>query len=323
MAAVEYPTFTFETTAEEVADTFAEQIRGKNVLITGTSVNGIGNETARVIAKYANLVILTGHNEERLKLAEEAIKTSISTANTRTLIIDLSSLASVRKAAAEASAYPEPIHVLIHNAAAGLTPFTLTVDGYEAQMATGHLASFLFTKLLAPKLLASKTAEFTPRVVWVSSSIHVLESVNFELLKTPDATKYTPIMAYAHVKSATVLTAGELGRRSKGAILGYSVHPGVISTNINQAKDAIPVLQAVGVLDAEGKPDSTNYKWKTIPQGAATTVAAAFDPRILPTPGAYLDDSKVAEAAAHSTDPATAAKLWTATEEIVGEKFEF
>ncbi|KAJ7908701.1 hypothetical protein B0H13DRAFT_1878473 [Mycena leptocephala] len=60
------PAFSFITTADEVATAFSQEIKGKNVLITGTSLNGIGFETARVIAKHANLVIITGYNDERL-----------------------------------------------------------------------------------------------------------------------------------------------------------------------------------------------------------------------------------------------------------------
>ncbi|CAK5267299.1 unnamed protein product, partial [Mycena citricolor] len=64
-------------------------------------------------------------------------------------------------------------------------------------------------------------------------------------------------------------------------------------------------------------------KWKTIPQGAATTVTAAFDPRLDSLPGAYLDDSTVAndKVAPHASDPAIATKLWDATEVLVGVKF--
>ncbi|KAF7299478.1 Short-chain dehydrogenase/reductase family protein [Mycena indigotica] len=321
-----YPTFTFETTAEEVADTFASEIKGKNVLITGTSLNGIGYEAARVVAKYANLIIITGYNDERLKLSETAIKKENPTANIRRLTLDLSSLAAVRKAAAEVNAYSEPIHVLIHNAAAGLGPFKTTVDKLELQLETDHVGPFLFTKLLKPRLLAASSTTYKPRVVFVSSGAHAwANGLDLAAFKTPEAGKYTPEGAYFQAKSANILTASELSRRSKGAILGYSLHPGVILTNINTAEDALPIMKAMKILDADGKPNTKDFQWKTIPQGAATTVTAAFDPRIIETPGAYLDDSKVATetVAAHSTDVANAEKLWAVTEEIIGEKFEF
>ncbi|KAF7317314.1 Short-chain dehydrogenase/reductase family protein [Mycena chlorophos] len=306
------PTFTFESTADEVATALADNIKGKNVLITGTSLNGIGFEAARVIAN--------------LKLSEAAIKQENPSANIRRLTLDLSSLAAVRKAAAEVNTYPEPhIDVLIHNAAAAVGPFKLTTDGFEGQMATSFIGPFLLTKLIAPKLLAAAT-KATPRVVYLSSMAHAFRpGVTLELLKKPDAGAYNAVTAYAEAKAAAILTAAEISRRSKGKILGFSLHPGVIHTNINQAPDAIPVMQSVGILTPEGKPNTKDFNWKTIEQGAATTIAAAFDPRIENTPGAYLDDSNVAtdKVVAHSLDPAAASALWTATEELVGEKFEF
>ncbi|KAJ7122437.1 NAD-P-binding protein [Mycena epipterygia] len=320
------PTFTLSTTSDEVATTFAAEIQGKNVLITGTSINGIGFETARVIAKHANLVIIAGYNSERLKLSEDAIKKEVPSANIRRLVLDLSSLAAVRKAAAEVNAYPEPIHVLINNAAASFGPFRLTADKLEHQTATDHIGPFLFTKLLAPKILAAGTASYVPRVVFVSSSGHAFGTgVNFTTLGHPDPEKYNSADAYFQAKSANILTAIELSKRSKGKINAYSLHPGVIYTNIGQKEESIPVLQSIGILDSDGKPNTETLEWKTIPQGAATNVAAAFDTRFNDKPGAYLSDCNEAnkDVAGHSSDPVNAAKLWTVTEEIIGEKFTF
>ncbi|KAF7357395.1 Short-chain dehydrogenase/reductase family protein [Mycena sanguinolenta] len=318
------PIFSAKTTAEEVAAAFADEIQGKNVLVTGTSLNGVGFETARVLAKYANLVIITGYNAERLKLTEDTIKADVPAANIRPLTLDLSSLASVRKAAAEVNAIPGPLHVLIHNAAATISKFKLSVDNLENQVATNHIGPFLFTKLLAPKILSARTAHYTPRVVFVSSIGHGLGTgVNFDTLGKPDPTKYEPMEAYYQSKSAAVSTAIELCKRSKGQINAYSLNPGAIFTNIMQKEEAIPGLQKLGALDADGQP-ATDY-FKTLGQGAATTLVAAFDPRLNDKPGAYLDDCVVANEAVapHSSDPANAQRLWTLTEEIIGEKFTF
>ncbi|KAJ6549037.1 hypothetical protein DFH09DRAFT_1169597 [Mycena vulgaris] len=320
------PTFSSSTTADEVASVFAAEIQGKNVLITGTSLNGIGFETALAIAKHANLLIITGYNSERLKLTDAAIKKEVPSANIRRLTLDLSSLTAVRTAAAEVNAYPEPLHVLIHNAAAPQGPFRLTKDNLELQMATNHFGPFLLTKLVAPKLLASATASYVPRVVFVSSSTHALGTgVNFTTLAAPDAAKYEAFEAYFQTKSANALMAIELSKRSNGKINAYSLHPGAIFTNMHQKEEIIPTMQALGVLDADGKANTVDYEWKTLPQGAATTVAAAFDPRLNDKPGAYLSDSTEAnkDLAPHSSDPANAAKLWSVTEEIIGEQFTF
>ncbi|KAF7311795.1 Short-chain dehydrogenase/reductase family protein [Mycena indigotica] len=327
MAARSLPVFDATTTAEAVADASAERIRGKNVLVTGTSLNGLGYETARTIAKHANLVVITGHNDERLNLAAAAIRKSFPTANVRTLNVNLASLAAVRKAAAEVNAYAEPIHVLINNAARPWCEFSLSPDGLESQMATGHVGPFLFTNLIVPKLLAAGSTNFTPRVVWVSSVAHALDNsgVDFAGLTRPDAATYDTRNAYHQVKSANVLTAGELSRRAGGRINSFSLNPGLVYTNMLVADLAVPFFKALGALGEDGTPSREKFDWKTLEQGAATTVVAAFDPRIEDFSGSYLDDCVLANEAAapHSTDPDTAKKLWEITEDIVGEKFTF
>ncbi|KAJ7130237.1 hypothetical protein C8R44DRAFT_775161 [Mycena epipterygia] len=321
------PTFTSTTTAEEVATAFAEQIRGKNVLVTGTSLNGLGFETARAIAKHANLVIITGYNLERLKLSEEAIKKDIPSANIRPLVLDLTSVTAVRKAAAEVNAYPEPLHVLIHNAAGGGGPkFTLTADGFESQMAVNHISPFLLTKLVLPKLLAAGTASYTPRVVYVSSLGHAWGAgVDFDMLEHPVAEKYNNMGAYCQSKSANVLAAIELSKRSQGKINANSLHPGAIVTNAQQKEENKADLIAAGILTPDGLPNPEKFEWKTIPQGAATTVAAAFDTRFDDKPGVFLSECVEAndKIAPHSSDPANAERLWTITEQLIGETFTF
>ncbi|KAJ7152481.1 hypothetical protein C8R46DRAFT_1302948 [Mycena filopes] len=301
------PTFSFATTAEDVATAFSDQIRGKN----GTSLKGIGFEAARVIARHANHVIITGYNSERLKLSEEAIRKEFPHAKVSRLVLDLSSLAT-------------------------FVDFKLTVDGLETQLATDHVGPFLFTKLLTPKLLASATSTYTPRVVFVASSAQgLLPAVDFDMLLTPDPAKYSREAAYVQAKSPNVLTAIELSKRSKGKINAYSLHPGddkleaVIFTNIMEKEVSISALQNFGAFGADAKPNIIDHAWKTIPQGAATmglsTVAASFDPRLNDKPGAYLADSTAANhlVAPHSSDPVTAEKLWTVTEQIIGETFTF
>ncbi|KAJ7828357.1 hypothetical protein B0H14DRAFT_1218560 [Mycena olivaceomarginata] len=322
------PIFAFSSTGEEVANAFAQEIQGKNVLITGTSVGGIGFETARVIAKHANLIIITGYDSDRLKISEDAIKKETPSANIRRLVLDLSSLAEVRKAAAEVNTYPEPLHVLINNAAAPIGPFKLTVDNLESQTATDYIGPFLFTKLLAPKLLAASTGSYVPRVVFLSSYGHALmpELDLNKIVGKPDEAKYHPFYAYAHMKAASVLIAIELSKRSGGRINGYSLCPGQVYTNMHQREGSIELFQQIGLLDTDGRPSTEKFDaWKTIPQGAATMVVAAFDPRLNDHPGAYLSNGAEAnkERAAYSSDPANAEKLWIQTEEIIGEKFTF
>nr|GAT59771.1 short-chain dehydrogenase/reductase family protein [Mycena chlorophos] len=319
------PVFTETTTAAEVAEAFAEQVKGKTVLITGTSVKGLGFATARALAKYAGLVIITGRNPTKLKESEDALKTEFPSANIRPLALDLASRALVRKAAAEVNAYAEPLHILINNAIAPMGPFTLDEDNLEVQFSLDHVNAFLFTKLLAPKLLASATPAFTPRVLFISSMGHaMIPGLDWDHLAHPDAAKHDPVGAYCQSKLANVLAAKELTKRSDGRIQSFSLHPGTIATG--EDPTTVASLMEKGVYTPEGKPNPSVAKWKTRDEGGATIVAAAIDPRIEGKGGAYLVDSVIAaddQVSPFALDPANAKKLWDLTEELLGEKFTF
>ncbi|KAJ7727978.1 hypothetical protein DFH07DRAFT_969979 [Mycena maculata] len=309
------------------------------VLITGTSIGGIG--LPRVSSP--STLVITGYSAERrvlvypsiflpllagrrLQRAKGEIEKELPLANIRTLALDLSSLVAVRTAAAEVNEYPEPIHVLINNAAAAIGPFKLTVDGLESQMAVNHVGHFLFTKLVLPKLLAAKTTTYTPRVVTVASAAHTFcDGVDLDAIAHPRADTYETGRAYYRTKCANILMTLELSRRASGAVRTYSLNPGAIYTNMMLREESREYMQSLGIVDASGTPIENKHVFKTIPQGAATTVVAAFDPRLEDKPGAYLSDSVEANAAVapHSSDPVTAAKLWALTEKLVGEPFVF
>ncbi|KAJ7024249.1 hypothetical protein C8F04DRAFT_1192668 [Mycena alexandri] len=309
------PTFGFSTTSDEVADALSSEIAGKNgewntlYPYFPRFINGIGFETARAIAKYAGLVIITGYNSERLQLSADAIRKEVPTANVRTVVLDLSSLAAVRKAAEEINAYSEPLHVLIHNAAHTSLVYSITVDDIESQMAVNHVSPFLLTKLLLPKLLASASPKWLPRVVVVSSESQGMgPGIDLSAVRKPapgSAQETDVLLRYHEAKSAPVLTALGLAKRGAGKLRAYSLHPG-------------------RVLKEDGQPNlESAFKWKTIPQGAATTIVAAFDPRLNDTSGSFLEDCVEANEKRHAvnSDPANAEKLWKVTEEIIGEEF--
>ncbi|KAK9761280.1 hypothetical protein K7432_013937 [Basidiobolus ranarum] len=163
--------FNNETTAEEAAALFANDIKGKAVLVTGGTLGGLGAEAARVIAKYsAGPVILSGRKQDALDDSIKKIKEETPEAKLRSLIIDLASLESVRHAAKVVNEYSEPIDILINNAAIMASPYSTLTDGFESQFGVNHLGPFLFTNLILPRILASKTG--APRIVNVSSIGH-------------------------------------------------------------------------------------------------------------------------------------------------------
>nr|GAT52577.1 predicted protein [Mycena chlorophos] len=296
------------------------------VLVTGTSLNGIGFETARSIAKYAGLVVIAGYNADRLSFSAAAIMKEVPNANIRTLTLDLASFASIRKAAAEVNEYTEPLHVLIHNAVDSSGVYAITEDDIERQMAVAHFGPFLLTKLLIPKLLASASPTWLPRVVLVASQLHAFgPGLDFAHLRKPlpgSKQEQENFSRYHEVKVANVLFALGIAERGAGKLRAYSLHPGMIFTESYTKEGAIPGLQAMGVLTEDGKP-AVNQPWKTLSQGAATTIVAAFDPRIDDKSGAYLVDGNEAnnQRAACASDQANVDKLWKMSEEVIGEEF--
>ncbi|KAF7298631.1 hypothetical protein MIND_00810200 [Mycena indigotica] len=321
------PTFGSSTTAEEAADVLSNVISGKNVLVTGTSLEGIGFETARAIAKHAALVVITGYNKDRLQLSVDAIRKDKPAAQIRPLVLNLASLSAIRETAKEINGYAEPIHVVIHNAADTSGVYSVTADDIEGQMAVAHFGPFLLTKLILPKILASKTAKWTPRIVLVSSLAHSMgpgiELTASALRKPATGPETSYFLRYHEAKSANVLFALGLANRGAGKLRAYSLHPGAIYTNVFMKDTAIPMLKSVGLLNEDATPNTEAHEWKTIPQGASTSVVAAFDPRLDDKSGAYLVDGAEANAqrAPICSELANADKLWKLTEEILGEEF--
>ncbi|KAK6969116.1 hypothetical protein R3P38DRAFT_3505214 [Favolaschia claudopus] len=183
--------------------------------------------------------------------------------------------------------------------------------------------------------------------------------VDFALLETPTSSQvkdeFDGFKTYWGTKCTPILTAIELTKRTGERVMGFSLAPGLIFTGALEDPTVAEYLKAGGYLSPEGKPVDDKHPWKTLQQGAATTLTAAFDTRLNGAPpslpaslslspilchqtdskvvidpfvhsdkaGAFLSDCNIKDAAAHSTDPATAEKLWAVTEKLVGEKFAF
>ncbi|WP_028643922.1 oxidoreductase [Nocardioides sp. URHA0020] len=203
---------------------------GRTVLVTGTTVGGLGHHTALELARRGARVIITGRSPERLSESERAIRTEVSTALLETVELDLADLSSVRRAAA-AVAGLGPIDVLVNNAGVMGTSYQRTADGLELQLGTNHFGPFLLTGLLLPQLVASEDG----RVVSVSSQMHrVARSAP---LGDPmvQSGRYQPWPTYGQSKLANLLFAYELDRRLRAAELpvrALAAHPGFASTHL-------------------------------------------------------------------------------------------
>ncbi|KAL8292400.1 hypothetical protein RQP46_001012 [Phenoliferia psychrophenolica] len=307
-----------DTTAEEAATAFASSIAGKVILITGTSMGGLGAETARVVAKHnPKLVFIAGRSMEKLDETESMIKKETPDANLRKLIIDLASFASIKKAAKEVNEMEDPIDVLINNAAIMACPYAVTEDGFESQWQSNHLGPFLFTNLIRSRILASSA----PRIVNVSSGGHRFTDVLYDDPGFSNGEKYNLWTAYGQSKTANILFA--VGLKERWGVEAFSLHPGLITTNLSRSITFEERVK-MGFIKPDGTPiDNPAMKRKSIGQGAATTIVAAFDPSIAASSVAYLTDCAIHndQAQPYALDKENAARLWALSEKMIGQTF--
>ncbi len=307
----------FESTTDEVLD--GVDLAGRTVLVTGASA-GLGEETTRALATHGARVIMAVRDLDRGRAAAERIRAGASGAVELELgQVDLASLASVRAFADEVLGRHDRLDVLINNAGLMACPFGRTVDGHELQWGTNHLGHFLLANLLRPALLGGSSS----RVVSLSSRGHAFADID---LTDPgfDRTEYTPFIGYGRAKTANALFAVGWDRRyGASGSHAYAVHPGGIHTELGRHMTADTVASLSERLRQGGRV----FRWKTVPQGAATSVWAATAPELADHGGAYLEDCHVAPVTgpaddhgvlSYAIDPSRADALWDSSAEAVG-----
>jgi len=291
---------------------------GRTIIVTGTTVGGLGHFTALELARRGARVVLAGRTASKIADTESAIRTAVPTARLEQLTIDLSDLASVRSAAAAASSYG-PIDVLVNNAGVMGTSYTRTGDGLEMQLATNHFGPFLLTGLLLPQLVASGHG----RVVAVSSQFH--RYVRSAPLGDPrqQTGRYSTWPTYGATKLANLLFTYELDRRAREAGLpveAMAAHPGFAGTHLAaNGQYGRSTGGIASILDATIRAVSQSAAAGAWP----TLMAATAD---LPG-GTYCGPSGPAEMAGApqvvtssraSREPAAMRRLWEISEETTG-----
>jgi NAD(P)-dependent dehydrogenase (short-subunit alcohol dehydrogenase family) len=314
--------FGFESTTDDVLKGI--DLTGKTVLVTGAST-GLGEETSRALANKGARVILAARNLEKLKAA--AAKITESTGNNQLSILecDLGSFPSIRRAAEQALEMAPTLDLLINNAGVMACPLRHTSEGHEMQFGTNHLGHFLFTCLLVPTLKAAGSA----RIINLSSGGHKFSPVDLDDWNFEKG-DYDKWQAYGRSKTANALFAVGLDKRLKRyGVRAFSVHPGAIATELGRHmtdEDRKNIMK-------EGPRGGPPLVFKTIPQGAATSTWSATSSDLDELGGIYLEDCSIAEPAGdsvkssgylpHAVDPEAAEGLWTLSEQIVGQQFQF
>ena len=198
---------------------------GRRALVTGVT-SGIGEHTVIELARKGAEVILGARNETKLDETVRRVREAVPEAQLQPLIVDVSDLSSVERAAAEVTG---PLHLLINNAGVMATPYERTADGLELQMATNYLGPFALTGRLLPRLVESGEG----RVVAVSSQAHRLARA--APLDDPHSARYGRWTSYFRSKLADLMFALELDERAREQgvpVTGLAAHPGYSATGL-------------------------------------------------------------------------------------------
>jgi retinol dehydrogenase-12 len=272
-------------------------LNGKIAFVTGAG-RGIGRAIARrLAAEGATVVAADIDDASACAAAAEIGGRAIG------LAIDVTDSASVRAAVAAAEQQLERIDVLVNNAGLVLGERRVTPDGFEHVFALNHLAPFLLTSLLLPKLTASAPA----RVVTVTSDAHSAARLD---LSDPNLERgWDSWRSYANSKLANILFTRELARRLDGTgVTANCAHPGVVRTGFG--RDARPLLR-LGITIA--RPFMLPPE-----RGADTIVYLASSPDVADQTGGYYVKRQRREPSAAARDDAAARELWEISETMTG-----
>jgi NAD(P)-dependent dehydrogenase (short-subunit alcohol dehydrogenase family) len=312
-------TFGAESTADEVLE--GVNLSGKRVLVTGVSA-GLGVETARSIVTHGGTVVGTARDLAKARTAlAQAGNPSVDLVE-----MDLASLASVRKAADALLSRAKPFDVIIANAGVMACPQGKTQDGFETQFGTNHLGHFVFVNRLVPLLKSGA------RVVTLSSAGHQISDVDIEDPNF-ERTPYQAFAAYGRSKTANILYAVALDSRIKGrGVRATSIHPGGIQTELSrhltpELMDQLRARLAKAAASSQGR----EFRFKSVPQGSATSVWSGFVAPADAVGAHYCEDCHVCEVnddtnsrvgvRSYALNLAHANDLWKKSEDMVNERF--
>lgn len=273
---------------------------GKVCVVTGAT-SGIGKATATALARMGATVVLAGRDRGRT----EAVAAQIGAAGAsppKVEVADLASMEQVRGLAGRLASL-ERIDVLVNNAGLILGDHRVTPDGFEHVFAVNHLAPFLLTNLLVPKLTAAAPA----RVITVASDAHTAARLD---LGDPNLERgWDSWRSYANSKLGNILFTRELARRLDGTgVTANCAHPGVVRTGFgNETK---PLLR-FGITIA--RPFMLSPE-----RGASTVVYLASSPDVAGQTGGYYARRRLRQPSAAARDDAAARKLWEISEKMTG-----
>jgi NAD(P)-dependent dehydrogenase (short-subunit alcohol dehydrogenase family) len=305
--------FDGSSTAEEVIA--GVDLHGLRAVVTGAS-SGIGAETARVLAMAGADVTLAVRDTAAGARVADRIAAPAGEPRPAVAAIDLADPGSAARFARD---WEGPLHLLVNNAGLVTGGLERTKEGWELQFATNHLGHFALAWALHGALAQGAVDRGAARIVSLSSTAHMRAPADFGDIHF-ERRAYDPQIAYAQSKTANSLFAVEATRRwGTEGIVANAVNPGGVKTGLQRnftrwQRESLDAAEAAGI-----------FTYKTIGQGAATTLVAAVAPEFGRTGGHYLDDCREAytvpndgDLSAHShgvkewaLDPDAARELWS------------
>eukprot|EP00088_Acartia_fossae_P025240 TRINITY_DN2605_c1_g1_i1.p1 TRINITY_DN2605_c1_g1~~TRINITY_DN2605_c1_g1_i1.p1 ORF type:complete len:325 (+),score=52.48 TRINITY_DN2605_c1_g1_i1:31-1005(+) len=279
------------------------KLDGKTVLVTGANT-GIGKYSAEDLCRRGAKVIILCRNESRAQAAMDDIKLKVPNADLEFEQLDLSSLQNIKACADRLNGKLEQVDILLNNAGLFCTQ-QKTADGFEMMFGTNHLGHFYLTNLLLPLLRKAGQSPSGCRVVTVSSMAHesCKEGMNWDDLNFDQS--FSSMKAYCQSKLANILFSSELAERERdNGIRTYSLHPGVIKTDIGRDCHNVFGRLLFSIINF-----GLNF-CKTIESGAQTSIYCCVDESVADHTGKYYSDCREKLPTAPAQDKESAKKLW-------------
>jgi NAD(P)-dependent dehydrogenase (short-subunit alcohol dehydrogenase family) len=275
------------------------------IVLTGAT-SGIGRATALGLAELGSRLILVGRDAGRAEETRTAIREATGRDDVEVVLGDFASQTELRRVADEILARTEAIHVLLNNAGVTLLKRTTTPDGLETTFAVNHLAYFLLTGLLLPRLLAAAP---DARIVNVASDAHQAFRGELDFDDLQSEREYKGMRVYGRSKTANILFTTELARRLAGrGVTVNALHPGAVATRLGRGHGPLLDLVQRGI----------GLFMKSPAQGAQTSLYLATSPDVAGVTGRYFAKRREKQPAPYATDETAARRLWEVSERLTG-----
>ena len=284
-------------------------LQDKIILVTGAT-SGIGEVTARELARQGAQVIILGRNGDKARRVQQEMIAATDNPRIDVVLADLSVLQQVRDVAAQLhDKYPR-LDVLVNNA--GLmfgSQREVSADGNEMTLATNHLGPFLLTSLLFDLLQKSPAA----RIVNVASMAYRFSRPSLNDIQSKHS--YNGLLEYGTTKLWNIMFTQELARRMRQKnitnVTTNCLHPGGVASDFGVHSGGIG-----GVMMLLARPFLISPE-----KGAETSVFLATAPSVAHVSGGYYSKKKPVPVKSDFNTPVNNQRLWMLSEMLTGTKF--